>query len=133
MSISQRPVHRPSTMPPIAPIEPVDRNVRRSDDPSKSPSSPPNDPPPPTRPAARQPAAAPTPVRKPFYRREPWLAVLLVSAMIMVAVVFLPQETRRFGTYLGLGIGAIGVILLMMHKADPAEEARWREYRRHED
>jgi hypothetical protein len=68
--------------------------------------------------------------RRPLYRREPWLAVLLVSRRLTSIAVFLPHELRRFAVYLGLGIGAIGVILLIIHKPDPAEDPLWQEHQR---
>ena len=68
--------------------------------------------------------------RRPLYQREPWLAVLLAAFVLMTVAVFLPPDVRRLAVYVGLGVGAIGVILLMIHKPDPAEEAAWREHQR---
>jgi hypothetical protein len=47
--------------------------------------------------------------------------VLLVSLAIMAITMFVPHEHRRYVAYLGLGVGAIGVGLLMIHK-------RWRAF-----
>jgi hypothetical protein len=68
--------------------------------------------------------------RRPLYQREPWLAVLLASLVLMSIAIFLPHELRRFAIYIGLGVGAIGVILLMIHKPDPAEDPLWQEHQR---
>jgi hypothetical protein len=129
MSNSQRRLEHPSTLPPVAQLDPVGSTTRRSDEPS-SPKKEPSAPlPAAERPAARERSALPL-TRRPLYRREPWLAAMMLSFVLMSTLLFLPQELRPFIMYPGLAIGAIGVFLLIMHKPDPADEARWREYRR---
>ena len=65
---------------------------------------------------------------RPLYRREPWLAVLLASLILTATAVFLPDGIRRLVLYVGLGLGMIGVVLLMLHKPDPVEDAAWRDH-----
>ena len=84
----------------------------------------------PARPSSSDPARA---ARQPLYRREPWLAILLLGLIIMAVTIALPEDARRYGIYAGLVVGAAGVVSLLMHRPDPAEEARWREYRRVDD
>ena len=83
----------------------------------------------PARPSSSEPARP----RQPLYRREPWLAILLLGLIIMAVTIALPEDTRRYGIYAGLVVGAVGVVALLMHRPDPAEEARWREYRHIDD
>ena len=70
---------------------------------------------------------------RPLYRREPWLAVLLASLVITSMALFLPDGVRRLVLYVGLALGLIGVVLLMLHKPDPAEEAAWRDHTRDDE
>ena len=130
MSISQRPVHPPTSVPAIAPVEPVASDAPPSTAPVRAARNadvaPVVDRPP--KPSVRSASA-----RRPLYRREPWLAALLASLLIMVASVFLPTELQAIARYVGFALGALGIVLLVMHKPDPDEEARWREYQRRGD
>ena len=83
----------------------------------------------PARPSSSEPAR---PARQ-LYRREPWLGILLLGLIIVAVSVALPEDVRRYGIYAGLAVGAAGVVSLLMHRPDPAEDARWREYRRVDD
>ena len=70
------------------------------------------------------------PSRAPLRRREPWLVMLAVGFVIVLTAAIVPHDSRRYIALAGIAAGAIGLALLMFHKPDPAEEARWREYRR---
>jgi len=131
MPISRRPVHPPSSLPSLAPIEPVDANKQRSDEPEPARPNPGTAPTVADRPA--EPETPPSVARRPLYRREPWLGVLLASVIVTTLAMLVPLEARRIGVVAGLVIGAIGVILLVIHKPDPDEEAHWREYQRRDD
>jgi hypothetical protein len=131
MSISRRPINPPTSLPSIAPIEPVDPNTHRVDEPQHAKEKPDSAPTVADRPAERKTPSGSA--RRPLYRREPWLGVLLASFMITALAAFVSPEARRIVVLVGLVVGAIGVILLMIHKPDPVEEAHWREYRRRDD
>ena len=130
MPISQRPVQPPTSVPAIAPIEPVPSGASTSNQPSRAKRGVDAAPV-----ADRQPtpAAESATVRQPLYRREPWLAALLASLLIVATSLFVPQEIQQIARYLGFAVGALGIVLLIIHKPDANEEARWREYQRQGD
>ena len=128
MSISQRPIPQPTSVPAIAPTEPVPPDAPRSDEPSRAKREA-N-----TVPIVDHPATPAAGIgRRPLHRREPWLGALLVSLLIMATSIFLPSGIQRIATYLGLAVGAVGIVLLILHKPDADEEALWREYQRRSD
>ena len=67
--------------------------------------------------------------RLPLYRREPWLAVLLVAFIIMIVSLLLPVEHRRWPVIVSGVLGAGGLVLLILHRPEPHGERHWREIR----
>ena len=67
--------------------------------------------------------------RLPLYRREPWLAVLLLAFIVMIVGLFLPVEHRRLPVIVSGILGAGGLVLLVFHRPDPHNERHWREIR----
>ncbi|HEX6630364.1 MAG TPA: hypothetical protein VF048_04700 [Gemmatimonadaceae bacterium] len=69
-------------------------------------------------------AAAERPL--PLYRREPWLAALIVALLVMVASLLLPAEIRRWPMIAASVLGAGGLLLLIFHRPHPEADQHLR-------
>jgi hypothetical protein len=67
--------------------------------------------------------------RLPLYRREPWLAVLLVALIVMVAALLLPVEHRRWPVIVAGVLGTAGLLMLMLHRPHPHSDQHLRDIR----
>lgn len=55
------------------------------------------------------------PDTRPFYRREPGLATLILGLGIMLIMLILPMEHRTFAFYPALAVIGAGVFLIFRH------------------
>jgi len=65
--------------------------------------------------------------RRPLYRREPWLAALMVAMLIGILALVLPGDARRVAALAAVGVGVAGVLLLLVHRPDPAADDAWKQ------
>lgn len=60
---------------------------------------------------------------RPWIRREPGLAVLVVGLAVMILALVLPMQHRAFAFYPGLVCVGIGIILTLGHGPEPRPPA----------
>ena len=55
---------------------------------------------------------------RPFHRREPGIATLILGLAIMLIALILPMEHRTFAFYPALAVIGVGVFLTLRHGPD---------------
>lgn len=83
-------------------------------------------------PGGPAPARPRTPAR-PLHRREPWLAVLLAALALALLAYVVPPRAQRPVLVVAGAVGAAGLVLLVRHRPDAAEEAEVRAFQRPQD
>ncbi|MEO7217359.1 MAG: hypothetical protein ABI026_04130 [Gemmatimonadaceae bacterium] len=69
--------------------------------------------------AAEPQSLAVQPDIRPWIRREPGLAVLLLGLVVMILALVLPMQHRAFAFYPGLVSVGIGMVLTLAHGPEP--------------